>query len=141
MCGCNLLKFLNSHVRHKKGRKMTINLQRRRVSRKKIEGTTKKIKAKMGTMKLKNMVREHLMKEIFAIILVSNGDILFEVTRANGLDKSFLGFLHSVPNFKSRSTILGSSFMVKPCRRVSRIRNFSLWSGGMRTMGGHEHRG
>ena len=58
MCGSHLLKFLDSHVGHKKGGEMTINLRRRRVPYKKqnINYYDKKTKAKIN--EIKNYSRE-----------------------------------------------------------------------------------
>lgn len=42
---------------------------------------------------------KYLKKEIFVIILVSNGDVSFEVLSLNVLDQFILGFCHRVPNF------------------------------------------
>ena len=87
MCGGHLLKFLDSHVRHKEGKKMTVNLQRSRVScnkqyKKKSTDKKKKLKAR------KYITRQgrHLKKEIFAIVLMCNGYVLFKVPRSNVLD-------------------------------------------------------
>ena len=66
------------------------------------------------------------MEEIFAVILVSNGDVLLEVMRLNVFYQSIMGFCHSVPNLKRRPAILEGSLTVQPCCSINRIRYFSL---------------
>ena len=73
-----------------------------------------------------NLESPHLIEELFAVILVSNRDVLFEILRSNVLDQFILGFSHSVPNFRGRAAILGSSFPVEPCCSIGSIVNFSL---------------
>jgi hypothetical protein len=52
-------------------------------------------------MILKANQRRHLLKEIPAVILVSNGDVFFKVSNSNGFDQFLLGFSHNVPNLRS----------------------------------------
>ena len=57
----------------------------------------------------------HLVEEIFAVILMGDGNELLEVASLNTFDQSILGFCHSVPNFRSRSKCLGCDLTVQPC--------------------------
>ena len=75
----------------------------------------------------------HLIKEFFAVILVSNGDVLFKLLRSNALNQSNFGFNHSVTNFKGRLVILGNSLTIELCCGIGRIGNFSLRHGRMNT--------
>ncbi len=68
----------------------------------------------------------HLIKEFFAVILVSNGDELFKVLRSNVLDQFLLCFCHSVPNLRGRPAIFRSCLTIEPCCSIGRIGNFSL---------------
>ena len=83
MCGGHLLKFLDSHVRHMKGKKMTVNMQRREVPCKKQDLKLKEDK-KNECKEMKQRAR-HLKKEII-VVLVGNEDVLFEVPSLNVLD-------------------------------------------------------
>ena len=58
------------------------------------------------------------MKENFSVILVRNGDVIFEVPSLNAFDQSTLGFCPGLswahfPNLKSQPSILGSSLTIK----------------------------
>ena len=81
------------------------------------------------------------MKEIFAVILVSNGDVFFKVPSLNVLDQSILGFCHSVPNLRIRLMILESSFTVKPCCSIGCMQYFSLNNTYMNIKEGHQKKG
>ena len=128
MCSCHLVRFLGSHIRDNKGRKMLINLRRRKVSCKK-QDIKYYTKWRWKQINLETWQGRHFMKEIFSLILVSNGDVLFNVLNSNVIDQSILGFCHRVPNFKSRPSILGS---------ISCIWYFSQENAEMSTKGGHQ---
>ena len=74
------------------------------------------------------------MREIFAVIFVSNKDVLLENLRSNGFDQSILGFCHSVPNFKSRPTILESSLTIQHGSSIGHIQHFALEKAYMSIM-------
>ena len=63
----------------------------------------------------------HLVEEIFAVILMGDGNELFKVASSNTFDQSILGFCHSVPNFMSRYECLGCNLTVQSCCSIRYI--------------------
>ena len=79
-----------------------------------------------GKSKKRNKWEAHLVEEVFAIILVGDGNELLEILRPNTLDEFILGFGHSLPNFGSRPEGLGCILTVQPCCSVGCVRQLSL---------------
>ena len=58
------------------------------------------------------------MEEIFTVILMGDGNELFEVPSLNTFDQSILGFCHNVPNFRNRFECLSCSLTIQPCCNI-----------------------